>query len=91
MAAITIIDLNIIPCQCVVCDVEWKQARSAKSYGVARYGDLVVPDGYKSKWAGAMVCKPCYDAERRLHTINPAIWISFQDIRQERGEPQPEQ
>lgn len=88
MSGITVIDMNIIPCQCGICDVQWEEARSAPMFGVARYEDLIVPDNYQGEWGGMQVCKQCFDAERALHEINPNMWFSFQDVRQQRGEPQ---
>lgn len=78
---VTVVDLSFIPMQCVICEAEWDEPRSAKSYGVARYEDEVVPDDYKGEWGGAPVCVTCFHVERGLHASSPSRFIPFSEIR----------
>jgi hypothetical protein len=81
MAMFTLIDMNIIPCQCGICDFEWEEARSVPSFGVARYEDECPPDDYEGEWGGMMVCEACYRAERSLRQEYPDVWITFRSIK----------
>lgn len=82
---ITVTDLNIIPLQCVICEEEWEQPRSAPSYGVARYEDEVVPDNWKGDWGGSPVCGSCFRAERKLRDKYPDVHLTFRSILAERN------
>jgi len=79
---ITVIDLNIIPVQCTICDLEWEEAMSAPSFGIARYEDEVVPDDYQGEWGGSPVCRRCYWIERGLRAETPERFIPFSEIRE---------
>lgn len=78
---IHIIDLTSYVLDCAICEEHHEIPASAPSYGVARYEDVVVPDGYQGEWGGAAVCSRCYWIERGLHAAKPNEPIPFSAIR----------
>ncbi len=81
MSAITIIDLSGYVFTCAVCEREFENVRSSRSFGIARYEDEVVPDGYQGEWGGAEVCERCYWIERGMHSAQPQAFITFSELR----------
>jgi hypothetical protein len=81
---ITVIELQAFPVTCAVCDLEFSQSRSGPNYGVARYEDEVVPDGYQGDWGGSAVCVACYWIERGMHAAEPEAFIPFSKIKEAR-------
>lgn len=85
MSQMLVIDLNIIPCECGICEAQWEQSRSTPSYGIARYEDMAVPDSYEGAWGGMEVCPSCFATERLLRSRNPDGMIEFREIKKFRG------
>ena len=78
---ITIISLSAYVFDCTICDRHVELPQHAKTFGVARYEDEVVPDNYTGDWGGASVCERCYWIERGLHAQDPGATILFSTIR----------
>lgn len=81
MPSIAIIDLTSYEFDCTICDVPVCVPASAKTLGIARYEDEVVPDNHKGEWGGAPVCERCYWIERGMHNNRPDAFIPFAKIR----------
>jgi hypothetical protein len=77
---VNIISLNTYNIQCSICGIEFMQLPDRASFGVARYEEVVVPDGYEGEWGSAVVCPNCYWVERGIHARFPTLHITFDMI-----------